>query len=211
MDYNKINLDNFTEYIDYYDNGSSVSDHIDAKCLTNISKEIDVKLFDDLNDTINRSETIEKLVNVVYNVEIASRIEAGLYEYSLVYVFSNDVSEKYLKPIYYDKLNELLDNLDTNGRLKNKYLLNAIVNDEIDAQSIAFLSPHELHPKNWEKEITKKRIAQHRKENVATTDAYKCYKCGERKCVLYQMQTRSADEPMTNFCSCLVCYSTFKV
>lgn len=31
----------------------------------------------------------------------------------------------------------------------------------------------------------------------AETDAFKCGKCGQRKTRYYQMQTRSADEPMT--------------
>lgn len=31
----------------------------------------------------------------------------------------------------------------------------------------------------------------------AETDAFKCSRCNQRKCTYYQMQTRSADEPMT--------------
>jgi hypothetical protein len=31
----------------------------------------------------------------------------------------------------------------------------------------------------------------------AETDAFKCGKCGQNKTRYYQMQTRSADEPMT--------------
>lgn len=34
-------------------------------------------------------------------------------------------------------------------------------------------------------------------ETQAETDAFKCSKCNQRKCTYYQMQTRSADEPMT--------------
>lgn len=39
----------------------------------------------------------------------------------------------------------------------------------------------------------------------ATTDAFKCGKCGKRKCTYYEKQTRSADEPMTVFVSCMNC------
>ncbi|KAI7837502.1 hypothetical protein COHA_008693 [Chlorella ohadii] len=35
----------------------------------------------------------------------------------------------------------------------------------------------------------------------ATTDQFQCGKCKQRKCTYYQMQTRSADEPMTTFVS----------
>ena len=34
-------------------------------------------------------------------------------------------------------------------------------------------------------------------ETNAETDAFKCSRCQQRKCTYYQMQTRSADEPMT--------------
>ena len=37
-----------------------------------------------------------------------------------------------------------------------------------------------------------------------TTDMFTCKKCNGRKCSYYQMQTRTADEPMTIFISCLV-------
>ena len=30
------------------------------------------------------------------------------------------------------------------------------------------------------------------------TDQFKCRKCGSRSCSYYEVQTRSADQPMTN-------------
>lgn len=40
---------------------------------------------------------------------------------------------------------------------------------------------------------------------------FKCPKCHKRKVTYYQMQTRSADEPMTNFITCLYCDNRWKV
>ena len=37
------------------------------------------------------------------------------------------------------------------------------------------------------------------------TDQFKCGKCKKRKCTYYQKQTRSADEPMTTFITCVAC------
>ena len=34
---------------------------------------------------------------------------------------------------------------------------------------------------------------------------FQCPRCGVSNCTYTQLQTRSADEPMTNFCFCLVC------
>ncbi|KXS11900.1 transcription elongation factor [Gonapodya prolifera JEL478] len=47
--------------------------------------------------------------------------------------------------------------------------------------------------------------AQVAKDSQAETDQFKCGKCGYRKTKYFQKQTRSADEPMTTFVTCLHC------
>lgn len=42
------------------------------------------------------------------------------------------------------------------------------------------------------------------------TDMFKCGKCKKRRTTYYQMQTRSADEPMTTFVRCLECSHRWK-
>lgn len=44
----------------------------------------------------------------------------------------------------------------------------------------------------------------------ATTDQFRCGRCGKRKCTYYQLQTRSADEPMTTFVTCVNCDNHWK-
>lgn len=44
----------------------------------------------------------------------------------------------------------------------------------------------------------------------AVTDMFFCRRCKQRKCTYYQMQTRSADEPMTTFVTCLNCNNRWK-
>lgn len=44
----------------------------------------------------------------------------------------------------------------------------------------------------------------------AETDIFKCGRCKNRKTTYYQLQTRSADEPMTTFVTCTVCNKRWK-
>jgi len=59
-----------------------------------------------------------------------------------------------------------------------------------------------------EQNLKSARAAQ---DNQAETDQFKCGKCKQRKCKYYQLQTRSADEPMTTFVTCVNCGNRWKV
>ncbi|KAF8308717.1 transcription factor S-II-domain-containing protein [Cantharellus anzutake] len=47
-------------------------------------------------------------------------------------------------------------------------------------------------------------------EQEAETDAFQCGRCKERKTRYRQAQTRSADEPMTTFVTCVNCGNRWK-
>lgn len=49
-----------------------------------------------------------------------------------------------------------------------------------------------------------------RKEDLAISDMFQCGKCKESKVTYYELQTRSADEPMTIFIKCTVCGNGWK-
>jgi DNA-directed RNA polymerase subunit M/transcription elongation factor TFIIS len=66
-----------------------------------------------------------------------------------------------------------------------------------------------MNPKRWEILINEKIKRDKKKfdeNNVASmTDTFLCRKCKGRKCTYYELQTRSADEPMTIFIQCIDC------
>lgn len=53
--------------------------------------------------------------------------------------------------------------------------------------------------------------SQMAKDTAAETDQFKCNRCQQRRCKYYQMQTRSADEPMTTFVTCVNCGNRWRV
>jgi transcription elongation factor S-II len=75
------------------------------------------------------------------------------------------------------------------------------------------MTHQEMCPDKWNKliEAKIKRDKNKFETNVeAATDTFTCRKCKSNKCTYYQMQTRSADEPMTTFVTCLECDREWK-
>ena len=71
----------------------------------------------------------------------------------------------------------------------------------------------EIYPDIWNELIENKKKVDENKFNgniTATTDNFTCYKCKSQKCSYYQLQTRSADEPMTTYVDCLNCGNRWK-
>lgn len=161
--------------------------------------------------SINRSKVQILLSDLLLDIEIALKIETSIFEYSLIYCTNNKYDNHYVLPIYFDKLNEIIVNLDENKKgIENKTFKKNILSGLIDPSSVAFLSPAQIHPEKWSYIIKKKEYIEQRENNIVYSDAYKCSKCGESKCKITQAQTRSADEPMTTFVVCVVCHNTFK-
>ena len=72
------------------------------------------------------------------------------------------------------------------------------------------MTPRELFPKKWEG-LKPGMFAVVIKQDQDIKDGmFQCSKCKSKKVHYYQLQTRSADEPMTTFCTCLECEKRWK-
>lgn len=68
-------------------------------------------------------------------------------------------------------------------------------------------------PQRWTKaqeEKTAREATMIAPKTEASTDTFRCGRCKSRKCSFYQLQTRSADEPMTTYVTCLECANRWK-
>lgn len=98
-------------------------------------------------------------------------------------------------------------NPDLGERLKDKTL---------KSHQLINMKPWQAVPDGKYAETRVKRIHRDlRKEFLAReaqnqTGFFRCGKCKSYKTSYYQLQTRSADEPMTTFVSCLNCNNNFK-
>jgi len=145
------------------------------------------------------------------SIGIADIIEHGVLEFTLIQISSeaSDVIE-FTSNIYKSKINDICVNLDPNNkRINNQSLRGSLIEGGLDPHFVAFMNPRQLHPARWSKELDKQRNIEDANNNKKVTDIYKCRICHDRKSTTTQMQTRSADEPMTIFVTCLTCYNTF--
>jgi len=211
MEFPNVNLDNFGEHIDKYEVKRYASVYDNIPLLNTFPKAYPAQLFDLLNDHVDRVDSLDKLNRYTKDMDISNMIEAGVYEFALLYSYKNNLNKDFISSVYKDKLTEILDNLNRKSSINNRTLANHLTSGEMNPQEMAFLSPQQMHPDNWKTEIQKKEKIEYMRTNRASTNLYRCNDCGERKCIVYQSQVRSADEGSTQFVTCLVCYKTFKI
>ena len=144
-------------------------------------------------------------------------LEKGIFNYIIQQAKRKRIVRKWdnnnFVLLYLNKYRSIFANLNTQSHVCNNTLLQKINNGDIPAHAIAAMNDREMFPQKWKKLIEDKikRDNNMYKENLAAaTDEFKCYKCKKRQCTYYQMQTRSADEPMTTFVTCLNCGNNWK-
>jgi transcription elongation factor S-II len=141
----------------------------------------------------------------------AANLEKGIHNWALKEATNRKVVKKWDNPffvqIYLDHLRSIYFNLN------NDKLIEQVVSGEIKSHTIAFMTHQEMLPERWDEMIRIKSIRDKGKFEVnleATTDTFTCRKCKSKKCSYYQMQTKSADESMTCYISCLDCGARWK-
>ncbi|KAK9733238.1 hypothetical protein RND81_04G053800 [Saponaria officinalis] len=97
-----------------------------------------------------------------------------------------------------------------NPDFRRKVLLGEIKPERICNLTTEDMASEQRRQQN--KEIEEKKLFDCERSGApkATTDQFKCGRCGQRKCTYYQLQTRSADEPMTTFVTCVNCNNHWK-
>jgi transcription elongation factor S-II len=165
-----------------------------------------------INDPdIFRKNICSYLNSYIENDKISKNVEKSIYNYSLKEATQKKVVKKWNNEffvlIYKNKLRNIIYNFS------NKNFLDLIKNREISSKNVGFMTHQEIYPEKWTKLIEAKIQRDKNKYMVdkrGATDEFKCRKCNHRECSYYQLQTRSADEPMTTFVTCLNCGNNWK-
>jgi DNA-directed RNA polymerase subunit M/transcription elongation factor TFIIS len=108
--------------------------------------------------------------------------------------------------------------LQIQHNLKNSPVLKGwILDKKIKTKDVIEMRPEDLWPdgpyaKTMEdriiKEMRKQYVEREARDNLV--GLFTCARCKSKKTTYYQLQTRSADEPMTTFVTCLNCDRNWK-
>lgn len=159
-------------------------------------------LLDALSKVSNEvDEDVMDRVNACDPIRVAVTVESALFE-------NWGGSTGSQKAKYRSLLFNLKD--PKNPDFRRKVLLGDVMVERLVTMSTAEMASDERKQEN--KKLEEKALfdCERGQESKATTDQFKCGRCGQRKTTYYQMQTRSADEPMTTYVTCTNCHNRWK-
>jgi len=208
---------------DNNDYGNQLSDDEDGVPenydLTNINdqdndEEETIEEVCDISDDINeiRKNNITILNKIIQNPKKTRTIEESIFRFTCQISDQRKVLKKWDNPIfrkiYINKSRSMYMNINSNCYINNTNLIKKITSPKFDLKNIAFMSYQEIFPEHWKKlldEKFKREAVIYEDKPEAMTDMFKCSRCKQRKCTYYELQTRSADEGMTIFITCVNC------
>lgn len=113
--------------------------------------------------------------------------------------------------IYKHKFLALKSNIKENPKLREH-----LISRSLSVLDIVDMRPEELSPNGRYATQMEQRIHKELRKEVIAREAknqqgfFTCNRCRSKKTTYYQLQTRSADEPMTTYVSCLNCDKNWK-
>jgi transcription elongation factor S-II len=159
-----------------------------------------------------RFKIVELFITELDDENISRKIERSIYNYTINLAKKKLIKKKWtntvFKNLYLTKVKSIYSNINEKSYVKNKTFKKRILSGEINPDNICDLSSYDIFPDVWKELIDnkiKKDKLKYELKPEAMTNVFKCRKCNSRSCSYYEVQTRSADEPMTQFINCLDC------
>jgi DNA-directed RNA polymerase subunit M/transcription elongation factor TFIIS len=142
---------------------------------------------------------------------IPINLEKCILNYSVRRVREPSWEDWWFLNTYRHKFLEIIQNLKRSPTLKNH-----ILEKKLKTKDVVEMLPHELHPGGPYDVCMEQKMYKEMRKQALIDEAknlegfFTCNRCKSKKTSYYQLQTRSADEPMTTYVSCLNCGKNWK-
>ena len=168
-------------------------------------------------DDNKRNMMVKYLNKAIDDIKMSRKVEKGIYNYVIKVSKEKNIRRSWentlFTNLYKSKILSVYSNLDTNSYIQNNQLLKNIKDGSIEPEKVGSLSVYDVFPDNWKELLnikSKRDKIKYELKPEAMTNLFKCRKCGSRETSYYEVQTRSADEPMTQFITCLSCSNRWR-
>ncbi len=166
---------------------------------------------------VTRNKMVEYLNRVLNDNRLSRKVEKSIYNYIISISKEKNIQRKWSNSIflklYESKVLSIYSNLKKDSYIKNITFEKRLKDNKIKVKDIGTLSVYDIFPDNWKDLLnakSKRDKIKYQLKPEAMTNLFKCHKCGSRETSYYEVQTRSADEPMTQFITCLQCNNHWK-
>lgn len=147
-----------------------------------------------------------------FSKDVIRLLEKGIFDATFNYAHKNHIPRNWKSPIFTEVYRQItrtvFSNIHPDSPVKNPRLLTRVLDGEFTLYELPFMTSYEMFPEKWF-ELKDKLLQREQKilegNKSRATDQFKCRRCNKRECTYYELQTRSADEPMTIFITCLNC------
>lgn len=150
-----------------------------------------------------REHVVCQFISIGFPETCAHNIEKSLYNFCIAYANKNHIDKSWtdarFKTLYMTKYVQMFTDFRGNPTLIQEVI------DNKTSKFVGLWDVQDFHKDNEPKTDSESTDVQGIEEGL-----FKCGKCGSKKTTYYSMQTRSADEPMTNFITCVSCKHRWK-
>ncbi|WIA10844.1 hypothetical protein OEZ85_011010 [Tetradesmus obliquus] len=148
---------------------------------------------------------------------LAHNLELAIFNHSIAHATLKGIPRQWQSSAfcacYSTKARSMLYNLrlPSNPRLRQQ-----VMDGTISVRQLVKLSPQDMYPERWVSvlydvaRMANRRMAPQPGFGMGE-GAFVCSRCKSKRTTYFQLQTRSADEPMTTFVTCLDCSKRWKI
>lgn len=148
-------------------------------------------------------QDIKKQSYLIINIEL-SCYNQTISKADELLIYQSWDNEKFVY-LYYLTCNKITKNLDPESEVQSSYLINKIINNEINITKIGSMTSEELCPNKSQniKETLNLRNNQHIK--IKTSTLYQCKNCKKKEVTIKSVQIRALDESASLSLTCVFC------
>jgi DNA-directed RNA polymerase subunit M/transcription elongation factor TFIIS len=160
---------------------------------------------------------VDKFQKLQYSdqLNMIKEIENGCYQAVCARMVELDLDIDWDNPAMYNSYDyicgNLLQNLDPNSIVSSQYLLNRILNGEIELNKLGKMTSEELCPEKSAEIRNKIAERSDVKSSKKHSTMYRCSKCKKSETTLERRHTRGLDEATNYRATCMFCKHSWNI